>query len=115
MGVEIDDKHGGVGSTFFVTNIVIEELAKVDMAVSVLVDVQNTLINMLITRYGTPDQQDMYLPQLATSMVSLQLNQISCYSVNLVESSHLCGSMFAPTSGVFYGNTDCSPITQMSY
>ncbi|KAK2191162.1 hypothetical protein NP493_58g05029 [Ridgeia piscesae] len=69
MGVEIDDKHGGVGSTFFVTNIVIEELAKVDMAVSVLVDVQNTLINMLITRYGTPDQQDMYLPQLATSMV----------------------------------------------
>ena len=83
MGVEIDEMHGGVGSTFFVTNLVIEELAKVDMAVSVLVDVQNTLINMLITRYGTPDQQDKYLPQLATNMVSLQMKQISYCSANL--------------------------------
>lgn len=70
MGVEIDEKYNGTGSTFFGTNIVIEELAKVDMSVSVLVDVQNTLINMLIMRYGTTEQKENYLPQLATNMVS---------------------------------------------
>ncbi|KAI0209703.1 Short/branched chain specific acyl-CoA dehydrogenase, mitochondrial [Lamellibrachia satsuma] len=69
MGVEIDEKYNGTGSTFFGTNIVIEELAKVDMSVSVLVDIQNTLINMLIMRYGTTEQQENYLPQLATNMV----------------------------------------------
>ena len=70
MGVGIDEKYGGAGSTFFVTNIMIEELAKVDMAVSILVDVQNALINTMIIHHGTPEQQDKYLPQLATHLVS---------------------------------------------
>ena len=70
MGVGIDEKYGGVGSTFFVTNIMIEELAKVDMAVSILVDVQNALINTMIIHHGTTEQRDKYLPQLATNLVS---------------------------------------------
>ena len=42
---------------------------QVDMSVSVLVDIQNTLINALFMRLGTDEQKRKYLPQLATNMV----------------------------------------------
>lgn len=69
MGIEIDSEYGGTNSTFFAANLVIEELAKVDPAISVMVDVQNTLINTLIKRLGTPAQKEKYLTRLATDMV----------------------------------------------
>ena len=69
MSVEIPEKYGGTGSTFFMTSLVIEELAKVDMAVTVLVDIQNTLINALMRELGTEEQKEEYLPKLATEMV----------------------------------------------
>ncbi|GFS03300.1 short/branched chain specific acyl-CoA dehydrogenase, mitochondrial [Elysia marginata] len=69
MGVEIPEEYGGTGSKFFMANIVIEELAKVDPAVSVFCDVQNTLINMLFVKLGNDQQKDKYLPRLATDTV----------------------------------------------
>lgn len=69
MGVEIPEEYGGSGSKFFTSNIVIEELAKVDPAVSVFCDVQNTLINMLFVKLGNEQQKDKYLPRLATDTV----------------------------------------------
>ena len=73
MGIEIDAEHGGTSSSFFVSCLVIEELAKIDPAVSVMCDVQNTLIVTLFRKYGTPEQKAEYLPQLAQNMVSCQL------------------------------------------
>ena len=70
MGIEIDERHGGSGSTFFSSVLIVEELAKVDMAVTVMVDIQNTLINTLIKNLGTEAQKEKYLPRLATDMVS---------------------------------------------
>lgn len=69
MGIEIGAEYGGSHSSFFVANLVIEELAKVDPSVSVMCDVQNTLINSLIMKYGTEAQKDEYLPRLATDTV----------------------------------------------
>jgi len=69
MGVEIPVEHGGAGMDFVSSCIVIEELAKVDAAVAVCVDVQNTLFNNAVMRYGTPDIRAKYLPRLATDMV----------------------------------------------
>lgn len=70
MGVEIDPDYGGTGSTFFSSILVIEELAKVDPSVAVLCDIQNTLINTLFSKLGTPAQKDQYLSRLSTDMVS---------------------------------------------
>lgn len=70
MGVEIDPEYGGTGSTFFSTILVIEELAKVDPSVAVLCDIQNTLINILFAKLGTPAQKEQYLSRLSTDMVS---------------------------------------------
>jgi alkylation response protein AidB-like acyl-CoA dehydrogenase len=70
MGVEIEPEYGGTGSSFMASCLVIEEISKVDMSVSVMVDVQNTLINNLFRMYGTQQQKEHYLPKLATEIVS---------------------------------------------
>jgi alkylation response protein AidB-like acyl-CoA dehydrogenase len=69
MGIEIPDAHGGAGATFFMSTLVVEELARVDASVAVLVDVQNTLVNNALLRWGSEDQQARYFPKLATSWV----------------------------------------------
>ncbi|MEQ2177889.1 hypothetical protein GOODEAATRI_008347 [Goodea atripinnis] len=69
MGLEIDPEYGGSGSSFFSSILVIEELAKVDASVAVLCDIQNTLINTLFVKLGTPAQKEKYLNRLSTDMV----------------------------------------------
>jgi alkylation response protein AidB-like acyl-CoA dehydrogenase len=69
MGIEIPEQHGGAGASFFTSVLVVEELSRIDPAVAVLVDVQNTLVDTCIMRYGNDDQRDRYLPRLATDMV----------------------------------------------
>ncbi|KAM4525772.1 short/branched chain specific acyl-CoA dehydrogenase, mitochondrial [Fundulus diaphanus] len=69
MGIEIDPEYGGTGSSFFSSILVIEELAKVDPSVSVLCDIQNTLINTLFVKLGTPAQKERYLNRLSTDMI----------------------------------------------
>lgn len=70
MGIEIEADYGGCGSTFFVSNLVVEELAKVDPSVSVMCDIQNTLVNTLFSKLGTDEQKNKYLPKLASEYVS---------------------------------------------
>jgi alkylation response protein AidB-like acyl-CoA dehydrogenase len=69
MGIEIPEHHGGAGSTFFTSVLIVEELSRVDPAVAVLVDVQNTLVINAIKRWGTPDQQAELFPRLAADAV----------------------------------------------
>lgn len=69
MGIEIPEEYGGAGATFFTSVIVVEELSRVDPAVGVLVDVQNTLVDTGIKRYGTAEASARYLPRLATDAV----------------------------------------------
>uniref|UniRef100_A0AC11DC59 Acyl-CoA dehydrogenase short/branched chain n=1 Tax=Ovis aries TaxID=9940 RepID=A0AC11DC59_SHEEP len=70
MGIEIDAKYGGTGASFFSSVLVIEELAKVDASVALVCDIQNTLINRMIGKYGTEEQKATYLPKLATEKAS---------------------------------------------
>lgn len=69
MGIETSAAHGGAESSFVSAIIAIEELAKVDPSVSVMCDVHNTLVNTILRKYGTKEQQDKWLPQLAQSKV----------------------------------------------
>ncbi len=69
MGIEIPEEYGGQSGSFFDSILVIEELAAVDPAVSVCVDVQNTLVNNAILRWGTEAQKKLYLNRLATDTV----------------------------------------------
>ncbi|MCB0279094.1 MAG: acyl-CoA dehydrogenase [Calditrichaeota bacterium] len=67
MGIEIPEEYEGMGGSFFQSVLVIEELAKVDPAISVIVDVQNTLVNNAFLKWGNKQLKDKYLSQLATS------------------------------------------------
>jgi butyryl-CoA dehydrogenase/short/branched chain acyl-CoA dehydrogenase len=69
MGIEIPEALGGAGSTFFMAVLAVEELARVDASVAVFVDVQNTLVNNLLLRWGTDEQKKRYCPKLAQSWV----------------------------------------------
>lgn len=69
MGIEIPEQYGGAASSFFMSCLAIEELSRVDGAVGVLVDVQNTLVNNALLRWGTPEQQSMYLPRMSQHTV----------------------------------------------
>jgi len=69
MGVEIPDTYGGSGATFFMSILAVEELARVDPSVAVLVDVQNTLCNNAILRWGNEAQMAKYFPLLASKWV----------------------------------------------
>jgi short/branched chain acyl-CoA dehydrogenase len=69
MGIEIPEKYGGAGMNFTAAIIGIEELARVDPSVSVLVDVHNTLVNTAIIKYGSTELKEKYLPKLATNTV----------------------------------------------
>ena len=69
MAIEIPDAYGGSGATFFMSAIAIEELARVDPSVAVLVDVQNTLVNNAVLRWASEAQKAKYFPLLASSWV----------------------------------------------
>ena len=69
MGIEIPEAHGGSGATFFMSIVAIEELARVDPSVAVLVDVQNTLVNNAVLRFASEAQKAKYFPRLASKWV----------------------------------------------
>jgi alkylation response protein AidB-like acyl-CoA dehydrogenase len=69
MGVEIPEAHGGAEATFFMSILAVEELARVDPSVAVLVDVQNTLVNNALLRWGSEALRAKYFPKLAASWV----------------------------------------------
>ena len=69
MGIETPEEFGGAGSSFFTAIIAVEELSRIDASVGVFVDVQNTLVNNALIRWGTQEQKERYLTQLASEKV----------------------------------------------
>ena len=69
MGIETPEEFDGAGSSFFTAILAVEELSRVDASVGVLIDVQNTLVNNALIRWGTQEQKAKYLPQLANERV----------------------------------------------
>src|SRR5436190_20608700 len=57
MGIEIPEEYGGAGASFFMAILAIEELSRVDPALAIPVDVQNTLVVKMILRWGNEEQK----------------------------------------------------------
>jgi alkylation response protein AidB-like acyl-CoA dehydrogenase len=68
MGIDVPEEFGGQAGTFFQSILAIEEIAKVDPAASVIIDVQNTLVNNAIARWASDEQKKRYLPLLAATV-----------------------------------------------
>jgi alkylation response protein AidB-like acyl-CoA dehydrogenase len=69
MGVEVAETWGGAGSSFFTSALVVEELSRIDPSVGVLVDVQNTLVNNCLLRWGTEEQKARFFPRLTSDTI----------------------------------------------
>jgi butyryl-CoA dehydrogenase/short/branched chain acyl-CoA dehydrogenase len=69
MGIEIPEELGGAGGSFFDAVLAIEAISTVDPAVAVLVDVHNTLVVNAISRWGSEEQRERWLPRLAAGTV----------------------------------------------
>lgn len=69
MAIEAPPELGGAGLSFFSAVLAVEEISRVDPAVAVMVDVQNTLAVNALLRWATPEQQRLWLPRMAQQAV----------------------------------------------
>jgi len=69
MGIPIPEEFGGAGGSFFDSILAVEAISAVDPAVGVLVDVQNTLVENALLRWGTEAQKQRWLPKVAADAV----------------------------------------------
>src|SRR5437868_12992375 len=69
MGIEIPENYGGGAGTFFEAILAVEEISRLDPSAGVLVDVQNTLVNNALLRWGNEEQKRRYLPKMAQNTV----------------------------------------------
>ena len=69
MGIEVPEEYGGAGGSLMMVTLAVEEISRIDASSAILVDVQNTLVNYPIARYGNEDQKKRYLTQLTSEKV----------------------------------------------
>src|SRR5213082_2894758 len=69
MGIEIPEQYGGAGGKFFEAILAVEELSRADASAGVVVDVQNTLVNNALLRWGNAEQKKRYLSRMAAETV----------------------------------------------
>jgi alkylation response protein AidB-like acyl-CoA dehydrogenase len=69
MGIEVPEQYGGSAGSLMMVAIAVEEISKYDAAAAILVDVQNTLVNYPITRYGSEALKAKYLPRLTSDTI----------------------------------------------
>ena len=69
MGIEVPEEYGGQGGNFFNAILAVEELSRVDASAGVIVDVQNTLVNNAILRWGNEEQKKKYLARQSADTV----------------------------------------------
>ncbi|MDB4885864.1 MAG: acyl-CoA dehydrogenase [Gemmatimonadetes bacterium] len=69
MGIEVPEQYGGSAGSCTMVAIAVEEISKVDAAAAILVDVQNTLVNYPISRYGSDALKAKYLTRLTSDTI----------------------------------------------
>jgi alkylation response protein AidB-like acyl-CoA dehydrogenase len=69
MGIEVPESYGGAGGSLLMVTLAVEAISRVDASAAILMDVQNTLVNNPINRYGSDAQKHAYLPKLSSEKV----------------------------------------------
>jgi len=66
MGMMVDPKYGGGGMDTISYVLAIEEISKIDASAAVVMSVNNSLVCWAFESFGTEEQKQKYLTQLAT-------------------------------------------------
>ncbi len=67
MGMCIPEEYGGTGNDYVSYILAIEELSRVSAAVAIAMSVHNSVGCWPIVKFGTEEQKQKYLPQLAST------------------------------------------------
>ncbi|MFT3979663.1 MAG: acyl-CoA dehydrogenase family protein [Ferruginibacter sp.] len=67
MGVLVPEAYGGTGLSYFEYSVVIQEIAKVCGSIGLSLAAHNSLCTGHILTFGSEEQKQKYLPQLATA------------------------------------------------
>ncbi|HBP20547.1 MAG TPA: acyl-CoA dehydrogenase [Planctomycetes bacterium] len=70
MGIEVPEQFGGQDGSFFMAVLAVEELARVDPAVAVMVDVQTTLFENMILKWASDELKAWVLPKVTSNTVA---------------------------------------------
>ena len=103
MGIEIPEQYGGGGAKFFEAILAVEEMSRVDASAGVVVDVQNTLVNNALLRWGSEEQKKQYLPRMAAD---------TCGAYALSEAGSGSDAFALQTRADTQGQRLCSERTQ---
>lgn len=71
MGFMVPEEWGGSGLDAVSYAIAIEEIAKVDASVAIVLSVQNSLVNWILEHYGSDEQKEKYLRALAGGKIGV--------------------------------------------
>ena len=69
MSIEVPEEYGGQGGTFFDAVLAVQALSRVDPSVSVVVDVQNTLVTNALLRWADAAQKREFLPRVCRDTI----------------------------------------------
>jgi len=69
MGIEVPEEYGGAGGSLMMVTLAVEALSTVDASAAIQVDVQNTLVNYPINRYGNAEQKSRILTRLTSGTI----------------------------------------------
>jgi len=69
MGIMVPEEYGGAAGTMMMVALAVEAVSRVDASSAILMDVQNTLVNSPLTRFGTDAQRKHYLAKLTGGTV----------------------------------------------
>jgi butyryl-CoA dehydrogenase/short/branched chain acyl-CoA dehydrogenase len=78
MAIEVPEAYGGSGGTFFMAILAIEEFSRVDASAAVVIDVQNTLVNNALQRWGSEEQKKKFLLRLSRDTVGAYALSEAC-------------------------------------
>jgi len=69
MGMMVNPKYGGGGMDTVSYILAMEEISKIDASCSVIMSVNNSLVCWGIEKYGTDEQKNKFLPELASGKI----------------------------------------------
>ena len=98
MGIMVDEEYHGSGMDAISYTIIMEELARVDAAASVIVSVNNSLVCSILEKYGSEFQKEKYLKKLSVGEI------IGAFSLSEPQSGSDASNMltFAEKKGAYY-------------
>jgi alkylation response protein AidB-like acyl-CoA dehydrogenase len=66
LGMMVPEQYGGSGLDTISYVLAVEEISKVDASIGIILSVQNSLVNWILEHYGTEEQKNKFLKELAT-------------------------------------------------